>query len=87
MMYLSAENEWKEATRDLGEYFITARRKQTLADWANDQPDLQAYARLFPKSYVNYTCDGNGWMAACESWPKPPISGCIRTENGKWVNA
>jgi hypothetical protein len=88
MMFLGVWNKWCIAEINLdGAFFITARRKQTLADWANEQPDLQAYARLFPNANWTFLCTESSWEKCAIKFPKAPCAGAIRTKNGKWVNA
>ena len=70
-------------------FYITARRKQTLADWANEQPDLQVLARLLKYEFEAKHKDQkwDAWVGFCEAWPKPPCDGHIETKDGKWVDA
>jgi hypothetical protein len=80
---------WAECLQDWLSFGIVARRKQTLADWANEQPDLKVLARLlsddFDASYEKGVW--GGWVGRESTWPKPPCDGTMTTKNGKWVNA
>jgi hypothetical protein len=69
------------------EQYLIARRKQSLASWANEQPDLQAYARLFPDECPTFWKHEGDWECCAKNWPKPPCDGRITTKNGKWVDA
>jgi hypothetical protein len=68
------------------------RRRQTLADWANEQPDLQAYARLYKCGCGRKINNQHGWYDCnsafyMPSWPTCKIIGEIYVQDGKWVNA
>ena len=81
---------WVPADKTRRDHFgVLARRKPTLADWANEQPDLKAWARLFPcldgDFGVVFRHKGE-WEYCCRYWPKPKCDGEIQVICGKWVD-
>ena len=88
--------EWVQMTDNPSYSPILARRKRTLADWANEQPDFQALARIFcdEKDINLYHHEGARWIfdAAFKQRQSvnlgtPPVKGILRLKNGKWVDA
>jgi len=79
--------QWKYVLGDdLPGKFITARRKQSLAEWANGHPDLQVIARMLSdKFHAEYSGTWGAW-GDCKNWPAAPMQGTIRTCNGKWID-
>lgn len=60
-----------------------AKRKQTLAEWMNAQPDFQVVAKMFPQIEVNsINCN---WQVN-RGWPRPPVSGTVKSNGEKWID-
>jgi len=64
--------------------WLVARRKQTLAEWMNAQPDFLVVAKMFPSMSCGFYAEK--W-AHNRSWPKPPKPGEVMAVDGKWVDA
>lgn len=60
-----------------------ARKKQTLAEWMNAQPDFQVLARMMPRLCGHFY---DGEWTDDYGWPKPPIDGRAKAVGGKWIN-
>lgn len=82
-----------------GDFDVLARRRQSLADWANGQRLFQALAEMrkadsLDTSVLGFAGDA-WWNLACTNGSTacriklgiPPCSGTINLKNGKWVDA
>lgn len=93
--YLNDYGSWQVATSDfLHTYCVTARRRETLADWANKQRLFQALAEMRKGVdwHTTITHEKNSmWMLLSMSLdlgiPPANLTGKLRLEAGKWVDA
>ncbi len=93
ILYWASEQwEWKPSTGSSTKYPFIARRKRTLADWANDQKRFMQFAAMrdgLPTYLVN---DGiHGWQFNGHTLhlyeEANDKTGKLTLKNGKWEDA
>ena len=91
-------NDWERVDDGRSMSYILARRKPTLADWANEQPDFQALARMRKRWPCAIRFDGELWIwdhlpGTCNPYMRLPfphtvnVGDSLKIEGEKWVDA
>lgn len=91
---VTGECAWVDARGQWGGFGLVARRKRTLADWANEQPLFKALAemRSMHENPTNICHIGlTLWAIRNESFnlgtPPTGLNGKLTLKNGKWEDA